>query len=133
MQSFDEIRIGDERASEGDQICLAMGPMRRRKVEVIAIIGDICPAEAAAERSVFEGCDLARAARRAFNDVNAGDAENIKSIDDILELRLGPLQEILFVGETGEIRHTRALAADFLHHVAVTSSIRRARFSILPP
>ncbi len=66
-----------------------MGPMRRRKVEVIAIIGDICPAEAAAERSVFEGCDVARAARRAFNDVNAGDAENIKSIDDILVLRLG--------------------------------------------
>lgn len=90
--------------------------MRRRKVEVIAIIGDICPAEAAAERSVFEGCDVARAARRAFNDVNAGDAENIKSIDDILVLRLGTATGILFVGETGEIRHTRALAADFLHH-----------------
>ena len=47
-QAGDEIRIGDERASEGEQIRLVIGKMRRREFEVISIVGDVSLAEAAA-------------------------------------------------------------------------------------
>ncbi|MNT99136.1 hypothetical protein D3C72_2419070 [compost metagenome] len=63
--------------------------MRSRKVEIIAIVGDIRLAEAAAQRSVIEGCDVARPTGGTFNDMNVGDAERIELIDDIVVLRLG--------------------------------------------
>ncbi len=62
--------------------------MRCRKFDIITIVGDIGFAEAASQRSVIKGCDVARPTGGTFDDVNVGDTERLQLVNDIVILRL---------------------------------------------
>src|SRR6266581_9206245 len=85
LQALDQIGVRDERLSERDQVGRARREHLGRAFEVIAVVGDISALEALAQTAVVERRDIARAAGRAFDDVDIDKLQRVEMIDDVVE------------------------------------------------
>src|SRR6202158_4482172 len=70
LQALDQVGGGAGRFSERDQIGRVGDEHLVGEFEIIAVVGDIGPFEALAQGAVVERRDVARAAGRAFDDVD---------------------------------------------------------------
>ena len=116
LQAFDQVGVGNERFSKRDQVGGVGLEHLVRQIEIIAVVGDIGAAKALAQACIVERRDIARAAGRAFDDVDVGQLQRVEPIDDVIEQRLR-----IAVGDIVGGRHRRdadagALGAGYRGH-----------------
>src|SRR3981081_3477091 len=88
LEALDQIGIGEERFSECDQVSLGGGEPLWGEFEIMAVVGDVSLLETLAQAAVVERRDVARAAGRAFDDMDVSKLQRVEMIDDMIEQRL---------------------------------------------
>ena len=134
-QALDQVGIGDEGTAKGDEVGEVAAPCLDCQRQIVAVVGDIEPLEETPQHLQVEAVrHLARALRRALDDVEIDEVEGIERRDRMAIGGLGVAVGPEIVGRA----HRREADADppppqTPTTASATSSRKRTRFSREPP
>jgi hypothetical protein len=139
VQAAHQVGVGDEQLAKRHQVGAAATAWFGQGL-VVAVVdhpGALAAGGAVGglERGVVKRAvgELARAAGGAFDDVHIGQAQRCQLAHHVVEQRLRVIVHHVVGGRDRRQAHAGAAAADFVVTARITSSSRRARFSMLPP